>query len=149
MESTTINNAIKEVRELFNKLRSNFFREETKRIRKELYRKETVYNSLKKKESLTNKQNIVLKNITKYLKKLNNDLKKLDKYQDNVMYGLDYLFNEEDYYEPKENKSVFDGTHIVYESRRDKDAKLALCEYFDKIIPYLKDMINDYKSKGE
>ena len=49
MESTTINNAIKEVRELFNKLRSNFFREETKRIRKELYRKETVYNSLKKK----------------------------------------------------------------------------------------------------
>ena len=91
----------------------------------------------------------MLKNITKYLKKLNNDLKKLDKYQDNVMYSLDYLFNEEDYYEPKEIKSVFDGTHIVYESRRDKDAKLALCEYFDKIIPYLKDMINDYKSKGE
>ena len=27
------------------------------------------------------------------LKKLNNDLKKLYKYQDNVMYGLDYLFN--------------------------------------------------------
>ena len=65
------------------------------------------------------------------------------------MCGLDYLFNEEDYYEPKEIKSAFDGTHIVYESRGDKNAKLALCEYFGKIIPYLKDMINDYKSKGE
>ena len=26
---------------------------------------------------------------------------------------------------------------------------LAIYEYFDKIKPYLKDMINDYKSKGE
>ena len=75
MKSTTINNAIKEVRELFNELRSNLSREETKRIRKELYKKETVYNSLKEKDSLTNKQKIVLKNISKYLKKLNNDLK--------------------------------------------------------------------------
>ena len=36
-----------------------------------------------------------------------------------------------------------------YESRGDKDAKLALYEYFDKIKPYLKDMIDDCKSKGE
>ena len=94
MESTTINNAIKEVRELFNELRSNLSREETKKIRKELYKKETVYNSLKEKESLTNKQKIVLKNISKYLKKINNDFKKLYKYQDNVMYGLDYLMKK-------------------------------------------------------
>ena len=38
---------------------------------------------------------------------------------------------------------------MLYESRGDKDAKLALYEYFDKIKPYLKDMIDDYKSKGE
>ena len=91
----------------------------------------------------------MLKNISKYLKKINSDFKKLYTYQDNGMYGLDYLFNEEDYYKPKEIKSAFYGSHIVYESRGDKDAKLALYEYFDKmIIPYLKDMINDYKSKG-
>ena len=36
----------------------------------------------------------MLKNICKYLKKLNNDLKKLYKYLDNITYGLDYLFNE-------------------------------------------------------
>ena len=75
MKSTTINNAVKEVRELFNELRSNLSREEIKKIRKELYKKEIVYNFLKEKGSLTNKQKIALKNISKYLKKLNNDLK--------------------------------------------------------------------------
>ena len=38
---------------------------------------------------------------------------------------------------------------MLYESRGDKDNKLALYEYFDIIRPYLKDMIDDYKSKGE
>ena len=94
MESTTVNNAIKEVRELFNEVRNNLFRKETKRIREELYKKESVYNFLKEKDSLTNKEKIVLKNIGRYFKKLNNDIKKLNKYHDNVLYGLDYLFNE-------------------------------------------------------
>ena len=39
MESTTINKAIKEVRELFNELRSNLSREETKRIRTNFMKK--------------------------------------------------------------------------------------------------------------
>ena len=97
MESTTINNSIKEFRELFNAIRSNLSSKETKRIRKNLYKKEAVYNFLKEKDGPTDKEKIVLNNIGKYLKKLNNDLKKLDKYQDNITYGLDYLFNEEDY----------------------------------------------------
>ena len=127
MESTARNNTIKEVRKLFNELRSNLSSEETKKIRKELYKKETVYDFLKEKDGLTYKEKIVLKNIGKYLKKLNNDLKKLQKYQDDITYGLDYLFNElneEDYYE--EIKSAFDATHIVYESKGDKNVKLAL-----------------------
>ena len=122
-------NVIKEVRELFNEVRSNLSREETKRIRKRLYKKEAVYNFLKEKDGLTDKEKIVLKNIGKYLKKLNIDLKKLDKYQVNTTYGLDNLFNEfneEDYYEPKEIKSAFDGSYMLCESRRYKDAKLAL-----------------------
>ena len=52
MKSTTINNAIKEVRELFNELRSNLSREEINRIRKELYKKEAIYNFLKEKEQI-------------------------------------------------------------------------------------------------
>ena len=81
MECRTTNNvinAIKEVRELFNELRSNLSREETKRIRNELYKKEAIYNFLKEKDGLTDKEKIVLKNIGRYLKKLNNDLKKLN-----------------------------------------------------------------------
>ena len=146
MESTAINNAIKEVRELFNELRSNLSREEINRIRKELYKKEAAYNFLKEKDGLTDKENIVLKNIGMYLKKLNNDLKKLQKYQGNITYGSNYLFNEEGYYNPTEVKRAFHGSYILYESRGDKDAKLALYEYFDKIKPYLKDAIDDYKS---
>ena len=94
----------------------------------------------------------MLKNIGRYLKKLNNDLKKLQKYQDNITYGLDYLFNEvneEDSYEPKEIKSAFDGSYVLYESKGDKDNTLAIYEYFHKIKSYLKHMIDDYQSKGE
>ena len=43
MESTTINNdinVIKEVRQLFNEVRTNLIREKTKRIREKLYKKE-------------------------------------------------------------------------------------------------------------
>ena len=68
------------------------------------------------------------------------------------MYGLDYLLNEvseEDYYEPKEIKSAFNGSYVLYESKGDKDNMLAIYDYFDKIKPYLKNMIDDYKSKGQ
>ena len=101
-------NAIKDVRKLFNELRSNLSHEETKRIRKKLRRIEAVYNVLKEKEqkgSLTSRQKNMLrnderylKNISMHLKNLKKHFKKLQKYQ----YGLDYLFNEhneEDYIE--------------------------------------------------
>ena len=134
-------NVFKEARKLPNERRSNLLRKETNRIRKELYKKEVVYNFLKEKEqevSLTNKQKKVLKNVGKYLKELNNDLKKLQKHQDSITYDLDYLFNElngEDYYEPKEIKSAFGGSYMLYKSRGDKDNKLALYKYFDIIRP--------------
>ena len=70
-EPTTSNydiSVFKDDRKLFNERRSNFLRKETKRIRKELYKKETVYNSLKEKDSLTNKEKNALKNISRYLK---------------------------------------------------------------------------------
>ena len=76
-------------------------------------------------------------------------LKKLQQYQDNIIYGLDYLFNElseEDYHEPKEIRSVFVGSYILYES---KGNNLALWEYFNQIRPYLRDMIDNHKVKGE
>ena len=79
----------------------------------------------------------MLKNIGKYIKKLNNDFKKLQRYQGNITYGLDYLFNEEDCYKPTEVKSTFDGNYVLYESSGDKDGKLSLYEYFVYIISNL------------
>ena len=62
MEHRTSNNninAIKDVRKLFNDLRSNLCSKETKRIRKKLYKKEAARMFLKEKEhggTLTNRQ---------------------------------------------------------------------------------------------
>ena len=148
-------NAFQEGRKLLNKYRSNLLLKETNEIRKKLHKKEAVYNFLKEKEqngSLTNEEKKVLKNIDKYLKNFKNDLEKLQKYQHNITYGLDYLFNElneVDYYKPKEVKRAFDGSCVLYESKGDKDNKLVILEYFDIIRPYLRDMIDDHKAKGE
>ena len=96
MEPTSQNNsikAIKDVRTLLNELRSNLSGEEINSIRK-LYKEEAVYNFLKEKEqrdSLTNKEKEVSKNIdsypkniVKHLKNLKKHFKKLQEYQ----YGL-------------------------------------------------------------
>ena len=53
MESTRQNNsinAINSVRMFLNELRSNLSREETKRIRDKLCKKEAIYNFLKEKK---------------------------------------------------------------------------------------------------
>ena len=148
-------NAFKEARNLLNERRSNLLRKETNEIRKKLHKKEAVYNFLKEKEqkcSLTDRQKRVLKKIDRYLKNFKNDLEKLQKYQYNITYGLDYLFNEldeVDYYEPKEVKSAFDGSYVLYESKGDKDNNLSIDEYFDIIRPYLRDMIDNHKARGE
>ena len=94
----------------------------------------------------------LLKKIGRYLENFKNDLDKLQKYQYNITHGLDYLFNEldeEDYYKPTEVKSAFDGSYMLYENKGDKDAKLSRDEYFDIIRPYLKDMIDVHKAKGD
>ena len=116
-------NDIKEARKLFDEVRSNLSRKETKRIRYKLRKMETVYNSLKEKEqkgSLTNREKKVLKNIGRYpknivkhLKNVRKDFKKLQKYQ----YGLDCLFNErneEDYIiEPTRQDNINNGIKEV------------------------------------
>ena len=82
----------------------------------------------------------MLKNTDRYFKNFKKDLEKLQKYS--ITYGLNYLFNEldeGDYYEPREVKSPFDGSYVLYESNGDKDSKLSIHEYFDIIWPYLRD----------
>ena len=83
MEPTRQNNsinAINDARTLLNELRSNISREETKRIRKKLYKKEAVNNFLMEKDILTNKEKKVLKNIDRYPKNISMHLKNLKKH---------------------------------------------------------------------
>ena len=54
-----------------------------------------------------------------------------------------------DCYEPKEVKSAFDGSYVLYESKGDKDNNLSIDEYFDIIRPYLRDMIDNHQARGE
>ena len=111
-------NTFKEARKLLNKRKSNLLRKETNEIRKKLNKKEAVHKFLKEKVqkgSLTSRENRVLRNIDRYLKNFKKDLDKLQKYQDNITYGLEYLFNElngEDYYEPNEIKSEVTATGL-------------------------------------
>ena len=53
----------------------------------------------------------------------------------------------EDYYKPTLDKSGYNDNYTQYESKGDKI--LTIKEYLILIEPYLVDMINDYKSKGE
>ena len=46
-------------------------------------------------------------------------------------------------------RSAFNGSYVLYESKGDKDNKLAIHEYFDVIRPFLKDMIDKHKATGE
>ena len=78
MESTRQNNSINatnNARMLLNELRSTLSLEETKRIRDKLYKREAIYNSLKEKDSLTNKEKKVSMNIDRYLKNISKHLK--------------------------------------------------------------------------
>ena len=86
MEHPTSNNnisAIKEVRRLFNELRSNLSSNETKRIRRKLYKKEAASMFFKEKEqddTLTNRQKNVIKNIARYIKNISTHLKNYGKH---------------------------------------------------------------------
>ena len=106
---------IGDTKKLFNNLRNNFSREEIKKDREKFHKKEWLYNHLKEieqKESLTRKKKRVLKNIEKYFKKLKEELKKIKIYQYSITRDIHHLFNEiteENYYEPIEIKSAFEG----------------------------------------
>ena len=139
MESTTINNninAIKEVRKLFNEIRSNLSREEINKIREKLYKNEATYDSLKEKEqkgSLTNEEKKVLKNIDRYLKNISKHLKNLKKHFKKYQYGLDYLFNE-----PTTSNNAINAFKEVRELFNERRSNLFAKKYIKLEINFIK-----------
>ena len=63
------------------------------------------------------------------------------------MRDIEKLFsNVDDYYKPILVESSFKNNYKYYESRGDKDKKLSVKQYLYKIMPYLRDIINDHKA---
>ena len=136
------------IKELFNNIRDTLSRDQIDQMRTNIFKKERVYDFLTKTDKITRKQTKVLDNIVTYFNELHDDLLKQSKYQYNP-YGLDLLFNKDDYYKPTEVKSTFDGSYVLYASNGDKDGLLYIFEYFQKIKPYLRDLIDFYNTKHD
>ena len=60
-----------------------------------------------------------------------------------------FKLDEKDYYKPIKIRNAFSNNYIEYESNADKDRTLPIEEYLDKIRPYLSNIINDHKTRGE
>ena len=110
---------------------------------------------IEKKPNYDEIKNCLIKQLKKYFKKLL-DVKK-SKYldDDDVEYkeirDLDLLFEEidgNDYYKPILAKSYNKESYKEYESRGDKNKELPIEKYLNKIIPYLKELINNHKDIG-
>ena len=91
---------------------------------------------------------ILMMNILENIKDLFNN--KLDKKKNNI--NDDFIENIRDLfsildYEPVLTKSGFDNNYLEYMSNGNNS--LSLNEYLELIKPYLYDLINVYKAKGE
>ena len=146
----------------------NIFKKQSKNkkriddIREEL--KNTTYNILKSeskdiKRNLYNiekQRKINKKKTSKYLDELDKKILNLDKYHDCDGYeykgikDIEESFKisiDKDYFKPKLSKSGYNKNYAQYESKGDKI--LAFKEYLALIEKYLRELIEEYKLKGE
>ena len=132
------------VREELKELSYKISKSELKEIKKNLYQ-------------IENKKGLLeLKKPKKYFDELDEKISKLDKYYHDDCFEYRGIKNvpdlfklsiDKDHYKPKFVKSGYNNNYTRYEGKKDKI--LTVKEYLGLIEPYLADMINDYKSKGE
>ena len=66
------------------------------------------------------------------------------------MWSKNNLFQPgEDHFKPVRAGNAFSSNYIEHESNGDRDEILSIKDYFDEIKPYLSDIINDHKTKGQ
>ena len=111
--------------------------------------KRTLYNIEKGRKISSRKT-------SKYLDELDKRILELDKYDDyddheyrgiKNIEGLFRISIDKDYYKPKLTKRGYNSNYVQYESKGDKT--LTLSEYFFIIEKYLRELIEEYKLKGE
>ena len=67
-----------------------------------------------------------------------------------IIYDLrNNLFKPEHHYNPARIGNAFSSNYTEYKNNADKDKTLSIKDYFDKMKPYLRDIINDHKTHGE
>ena len=115
---------IETIREKLKELRHKLSKSELKEIRKHLY---IIENEKELLELETNKE--YLEELDKKFLKLDDDLFKILIYKPTIV------------------KSDYNNNYIEYRSEGDK--LLTVEKYLALIEPYLRELINDYKSKGE
>ena len=137
---------IKKIDELTEELKNpkyNISKSESKDIKRNLY-------------NIEKQRKISLKKTSKYLDELDERITRLDKchdYDDFEYKGIKDIENlfkisiDKDYYKPKLNKSGYNKNYAQYESKGDKI--LSLKEYLNLIEKYLRELIEEYKLKGE
>ena len=135
---------IKAIKKLFENTRDTFSRDKINEIRTNLYKKELIYDFLKKKPKPKGNERRVFNNIVKYFDGLYSDLSKENKYRENLLYGLEQFFNKDSYFKPIEIKSAVNSNYVLYESSGDKSILLSIGEYLKKIEPYLYDLIEGH-----
>ena len=139
-------NKISDIRRILNRLRDILPRKYRKEIKEKLYEIEHNEN-LSEAEKEENDE---------YLRKLVRNLNNKEKYgpydRDDFTYNgirdIENLFDEvseEDYYKPILVKSSFKSNYKYYESRGDKEKRLSVRQYLNKITSHLYDLINDHR----
>ena len=138
-----IKKRIDDIREELKNPKYNISKSESKDIKRNLY-------------NIEKQRKISLKKTSKYLDELDKRILRLDKYHDyddfkyKGIKDVENLFKisiDKDYYKPKLNKSGYNKIYAQYESKGDKI--LSLKEYFNLIETYLRELIEEYKLKGE
>ena len=120
-----------------------------KEIKKELYDIEQTENlSDKEKEENYDRFVELVKTLDKKEKYKYHDRDDLDCYGLRDIENLldDNTDNDDNYYKPILVKTSFKNNYKYYETRGDKDKKLSVKQYLYKIMPYLRDIINDHKN---
>ena len=143
-----IKRKIKAIRNLLKNNSDSLSRHEINKIRRKLYKKQIIYDSLRTKPNINDDEQRLSKRIPRYLKKLCTNLSKRGDYERNYFYCIDRLFDEDIYYKPFEVKSVFNGNYVLYEGNGDKIRYLSLLEYLSKIRLYLYDLIEEYSQNS-
>ena len=134
---------IDDIREELKNPKYNISKSESKDIKRNLY-------------NIEKQRKISLKKTSKYLDELDKRILRLGKYHDyddfeyKGIKDIENLFKisiDKDYYKPKLNKSGYNRNYAQHESKGDKI--LSLKDYLNLIEKCLRELIEEYKQKGE